>query len=370
MTNEEGDPGFAEKFKDLKLRAKRIRKTKKDLPSGGPFSVETAFAWFTKSDALHDIENAPSPIPPHLRASRWYHSGRVPKSIGDPHDRGWPSSRRNRSFYFYGTDYWGRALELFENGWRGANRKIIDTSEDLINKRSVDLRAPDLLRVWDVAGCYPSVPRALSGQPECMARYQMERNLRNDRRMIRVFVDSSAPHSVPADSLIIRASVIVSIIGALQRNGYSIELWCGNMAKGPVSRRQGLVEAIRIAEASGHLNIENAAFFLGHPSFLRRIIFATKEVLDQRTAKEVGAGFQYGTPTGETESARLLDTLEDLIGPVDLHVPGWDTKIRSGSDVFLWKNICNNGPSREKFFESVSRHILEGMEGKARSCAT
>lgn len=162
-----------------------------------------------------------------------------------------------------GTPSMDAAIRLARNGWQQG----VDDAAAIMETMNLE-HALQRRRAFSVAGGAVSVGRMLAGNPKHMIR----RPKQPGRRVITLFVDNGISAFVDAESLTVRAAVIGAIADMLESNGYSCEIvtLCNVVDRG----RPAQQTAVTLKHAGEKLNIADVVFALGHPSFLRRLIFA------------------------------------------------------------------------------------------------
>lgn len=186
---------------------------------------------------------------------------------------------------FSGTPDLRAAMKLAREGWQ-AGAKAIAKALDSLPPESQSL--PD----WqlEAAGAFPCVPAYLTGEPECMFRFND--GARSERRL--AFV---VPHSygggITPDEAQQYAMAVAALVRAAEASGiesavYSMSCSAGKDYGYSVSC-QLVTYSIAIREFGEPLDLAKVAFAF-HPSFYRRVGFAWRE----RTPEAVAAGVASG----------------------------------------------------------------------------
>lgn len=184
------------------------------------------------------------------------------KPDGAWHDSPW----ENGNGSFRGTASMAEAVSLCRDGWKDGAEQAASI-RDRINARNPV--GPRLSR-YDVAGAFPSVPRALSGNPCYMKRIDAAK-LRK-RPVITLLSDICVQATIKQDRLCRRAAVVAAIIDAIEAAGYA----CNVIATGTTDNGKVCARTSVQAKASDQpADIARLAFTLGHASMLRRFLFAT-----------------------------------------------------------------------------------------------
>lgn len=186
-------------------------------------------------------------------------------------------------------------------------------------------------RKHSLAGGAVSVGRMLAGDPMHMIR----RAPQPGRRVITLFVEVGLSEEIDAATAIERAATIAATIDIMENQGYSCSLVVTDTSMHADKVYYQL--AVKIKEAGERLNINDAVFALGHPSFLRRMSFAACSSADECKSIWYGQGSprnafndkhpcgknEYYFPVFRPETQRRLRSGEqmlDLIKPKGLEL--------------------------------------------------
>lgn len=188
----------------------------------------------------------------------------IPDSVAcDKHDNrnvAWDVPRS-----FAGTNTMQEALDLADNGWQEGSDKAAEVLEIL----STD-HARKRTRRHSVAGGSVNVGRMLAGNPR-----HMRHRAKLDGTIVKtLFVDGGSPAAINADNLVIRAAIVAALSDELERNGYSCEIVVVNCPLVRGTNTSSYQIATRVKLAGDKLNLSDVVFALGHPSYLRRLVFA------------------------------------------------------------------------------------------------
>lgn len=179
----------------------------------------------------------------------------------DSRNIGW---RHNSKFS--GTEDMQQALSLATDGWQQGVENAAAVLEMLTAGHAKQRRPRHTL-----AGGHVNVGRMLAGNP-----VHMRRRVKQDGREVKtLFVDSGSRSTIPADLLIARAAIVAALADMLENNGYSCEIVAVNCPTARDHTTHAYQIATRVKAAGEKFNIEDVVFALGHPSYLRRVIFAT-----------------------------------------------------------------------------------------------
>lgn len=248
-------------------------------------------------------------------------------SLRDPgagRNAGWRPEKRDG---WYGTDDLPAALALARDGWHEG----VDLAESLDVPPAVVRR-----RRYSVAGGSVNVGRMLAGHPAHMR----SRPRQPGRRVVTLFVETFMSAGIDPDNAVIRAALIARIADAMEREGYSCEIVAIVTTRGAFGGGgTGHQHAITLKQAGERLALPDIVFALGHPSFFRRLVFASVGAADECGSTHSTQGsptdaFSTDHPTARNEfyirkltigQQRQIDeddpySMLQFIEPVDLPV--------------------------------------------------
>lgn len=182
-----------------------------------------------------------------------------------------------------GTADMSEALDLARNGWpEGASvaREIMAL-----------LTAPNALqrrRKYSMSGGRVNVGRMLSGNP----LHMISRPRQPGKKIIKLFVETSFPHTITVENAIVRAAVIGAMVQILETNGHSCEII--GVGTNTFRKDPSYQIIVNLKKSGEKLNINDLIFTLGHPSFFRRLMFAITAT--DRQLKNVWSSMGISTP--------------------------------------------------------------------------
>jgi hypothetical protein len=94
------------------------------------------------------------------------------------------------------------------------------------------------------------------------------------RRVVTLFVETFMSSGIDPDNAMLRAVLVAAIADATEREGYSCEIVAVVTTRG-TDGRTGHQHAITLKNAGERLALADIVFALGHPSFFRRLVFAS-----------------------------------------------------------------------------------------------
>lgn len=222
------------------------------------------------------------------------------------YSRAWPSSYCSSTevgkLDFYGTPNREVAFKLASMGW-SEGRKLISKARAQMPKASAKVRIVE----WDVGGAYPDSARASAGVPDCMVTNGNV--VEFPSQIIRIVVSASTPWSTPTPEYINRGAAILSAIEAAELCGYAVQV---EVEETSYRFKEGFSCSILLKQAGQPIDLDSLAFFLIHPSSLRRVFFALIETENKLINMHNG----YGKPTHRPKTMHQ---------PGDIYLPNFKT---------------------------------------------
>lgn len=213
---------------------------------------------FTGFDSLESFADHVESIPGHIaRDTR--------------RDDAWDTSRYYQSFC--GSRDMDQALNVARTGWQEG----IDKAGEYIDLLSV-ANATRKRHTRAMAGGAVNVGRMLAGQPDHMVK----RARMPGKKNITLYVNGGGLCDIQAETMILRAAMIVALIDMLERQDYSctiIVVNCNSFIR--AKDRAGTQQAVTLKTCGEALNLSDIVFGLGHPSMFRRFTFAVVASCDE-----------------------------------------------------------------------------------------
>lgn len=183
---------------------------------------------------------------------------------------GWKITERKCSFT--GTRDMREAIEIARNGWS----KAIEEAEKFISSLDHDF-AKQKRRKHSLAGGHVNIGRMLSGNPVCMTR----RTKQKGNQIITLIIEADVLAQIDASMISKRTYCIAAMVILLERAGFRCEVVAHSGAVSEFNKIRPKVEvsiACVLKQATEYLDLNSIVFALGHPSFLRRFLFALAAV--------------------------------------------------------------------------------------------
>jgi hypothetical protein len=175
-----------------------------------------------------------------------------------------------------GTSSLPEAIAIARRGWSDG-LGIIDKLEFP--------KAHHKQRLRSVAGGTVNVGRMLAGNPAHMTR----RARLPGHRTVTLFVQASMWHGITLWNALLRGWLVMAMIDVLEQTGYRCELIAVRTVIDE-NGDTGAQHAIKLKDARDRLNLSDVSFALGHPSFNRRLCFATVGASEACSAEWRGMG--------------------------------------------------------------------------------
>lgn len=229
------------------------------------------------------IGNNPSladilPALPHGNQSHaYFDSPESLVSFVESHDRrnAWENTAWDAPITFAGNRDMPTTFRMVREGWPEGAAKIARMRDKIIVENP---QRHEYAR-WYVAGAYPSVPRAVAGNPQHMRRKSFADT--HKRPVITIAHHCGGTISVKPDTFSNKAAVVAAIIDVIEDSGYSVELIaCSASANHatPISVAFVHETAVVVKRAGDSVDIGRMAFAIGHSGFFRRLVFACRGI--------------------------------------------------------------------------------------------
>ena len=179
------------------------------------------------------------------------------------------SSRYKTENAFYGYTSFSEALNIGLRGghWPAGAAKIqpVTIDPDLVDPTH---SAHAYSIGADINGVAPIVPAVLSGVPECMLTVEQTMQ---PRKLFTVGVATAVYAGATDDQIFNRGNAVLSILDALQYNGYSVSV---DAVKCNISRGTQATATVQVKASDQHWDASSMAFALCHAAYNRRLGFA------------------------------------------------------------------------------------------------
>lgn len=217
-----------------------------------------------------------------------------PASKADDANR---SSRYGRGDNFYGAT-WAEAYEMAKYGWSSA-RPNLDAILTPVREKLSETLDYSQERGLDMTGFEPDIDLYLSGELECMVDY-VPNEVRKVGKVFNLVVNVGPGGWSTASDIFTKGAAICALVESLQMLGYDLNIWAEDsscpMVYGDYDHHTVLV---RIHRAGDNLDINQVMFPLGHPAWMRRIMFAVREHSDEAIRRQFGYSTKDWNPIAQ-----------------------------------------------------------------------
>lgn len=193
-----------------------------------------------------------------------------------------------RGTKFTMTESFEEACDLLFGGWKKGAEELSAKTEEFFKGSVVSAQSAQNKRktIYDVAGYQVSVPRYLQGVPTSMVRTM---NVPVKDKIVTINKVMGYRGDVRAETILNESAKALAIVKRLEDMGYRVNLNVVNLSRDYGNNMLGL--KVKIKSASERLNISKLAFPMCHPSMMRRVIFAFKEIFPHtKTSFCIGYG--------------------------------------------------------------------------------
>lgn len=208
-----------------------------------------------------------------------------------------------------GTRDFAQADEFLRNGWQEGLEKIDELRAAIVGTAGWGV-FPEAEH--DVEGALVDVGAYVAGEPECMMRF-VDQPAKRNGGLLRVIVNVTGNGDISADAFMQRGAAIVAMVDAMERGGKSVEIVAVECS-GTQSQKTAL--AVTLKSQGEAVEMGRIAYTLGHPSFLRRHMFAVAERQSPAMRKRMNVPNGYGYAVELGGPAR-----DALMGDGDLYIP-------------------------------------------------
>lgn len=214
------------------------------------------------------------------------------------HDSAWDDDNG-----FRGTKSMEEAIALAKEGWKEGRAKVSRLMGKILAANPIRIKPVR----YGIAGAVPNVPRAIAGNPLNM---RIPDKAKASKRPIITLINNTAAHcGHDSDEFLNRAAVVAALIDRLEGAGYACDVVSFAAANSGYDFFGGgdlgdlqFICGVKVKDSNQPVDIGRLAFGLGHPSFVRRLIFAEKG--HDHYCRELGCGLGYPT---EVETEGLAD---------------------------------------------------------------
>lgn len=202
--------------------------------------------------------------------------------------------------HYGGTKDLEDCLELARKGWPHGRDKLVKFKGELDNIVTGGVIKADTYIAE--AGDEVEIGRYLDHEPECMINYRMrEFSGGKGGRVAKLLVNVTSSAGIDSPMAYLRGAVALSFIDALERYGYRVELWIGEVGIQDGSASIFLRTCLKKAQED--YDIDLVAFAMCHPAVQRRMFFRLYEQVPQEKwnveSWRYGGGGTFNDPDPE-----------------------------------------------------------------------
>lgn len=208
---------------------------------------------------------------------------------------------------WYGTPTFEAAVSLCQDGWHDARPKMDAVLVPLRERLSTVLDVVPT-RALDITGYEPDIDLYLDGELECMVD-DLFIEAPKTGKVFTMLVSASYDGGHLGDTILKRGAVIAALVEAFVILGYELEVYVEVSSTGYMDNNPLVWTMLTRAHSAGYnMDLDQLAFVIGHPSWLRRIVFGCMEGESDQVRKGLGATTSggYGRPT-PLQSAKLVN---------------------------------------------------------------
>ncbi len=189
---------------------------------------------------------------------------------------------------FFGSNSFDEATAIARNGWQQGRDKAAELADRITPESTARTFLP--VPTWDVTGDFVDVGAYLTGEPECMVRDEIiERE--QSGKIVAIAVNMGAPHFIAPEAIIRRGSALIALVDLLEQSGLSCEITVFSRSETVTA---GIQYSATLKRAGEAVELDRLAFWLAHPSALRRIIFRLRETERNWKALHATLNSDYG----------------------------------------------------------------------------
>lgn len=173
-----------------------------------------------------------------------------------------------RSRFCGGTT--GEAIRLAREGWAEQLDSTLELAESAIRLAEKEHLIDTFNPIWEVSGAEVDVARYLSGEPECMIDFPLNKTSKSGR-IITLCASVCTSMAIRADSIQRRGKCVVALALALSRLGHNTELWADYSAGNSKHMRR---VRVLVKSADDEIDPSRIMYAYAHPTMQRRLCFA------------------------------------------------------------------------------------------------
>lgn len=196
-------------------------------------------------------------------------------------------------------------VTLATQGWMDARPNVEAILEPVREHMSTLLSdVPD--RFHDITGFEPNIERYIDGEFECMID-EMPIRILKEGKVFTLLINGCFDNMVKKETVFARGAAICALVESLQMLGCDLNIWVETTVRS-VGRKL-LSTLTKVHDAGENLDINNVMFPIGHPGWLRRIVFGIMEgeTVGVRKNFNITEHGGYGVPTSGTMCGEMVN---------------------------------------------------------------
>lgn len=238
------------------------------------------------------------------------------------------------------------AIHLAKRGWQGGTKEIQEYRMQIVDKLIGSLPMPEM--AYSNRGHNFNMTRVLAGNPKAFIHYQYSddigEGLDSNPRIMRFVINITASGSIKHETLLRRGAAAIVLIDTLERYDIRCRVDLVAACSTKLTGGNALEYYIPLKNEGDPLSIDKMAFFLCHPSSLRRLIFAIMEHEPDDIRTRFGIGQDkgaYGIPTIAAQQGDIY--VDQITSPLDWSeelTTMWLTKQLEAQGIKLSKKVA------------------------------
>ena len=230
-----------------------------------------------------------------------------------------PASRDTDDYGWSGTRTFDDACQIARSGWREGSEMAMKYSGMIWSRIGKLVFRPQVRHYEE--GFEWDMDRVLARDPESALDYHNPPSKRlkrgTSKNVVKIYVTVDAYYGATAEIMKRRGAAIGALVNGLEQAGRRVEL----IATCATGRGQKLSHEIMVKSAGAKPNLPALCYMIGHPSVLRRMLFAVWEGEGYRPS-EPGYRYFHGSYGAPAEHPCPPDA-DIVIGVAEYSSPAW-----------------------------------------------
>jgi hypothetical protein len=193
---------------------------------------------------------------------------------------------------------WQQCCQWAREGWPEGLRHAAAIKDALWDAISSHVAFP-VLR-YDVEGAILDIGRLCGGEPEHWGTLETELREMDGTRFLHLVINGCASAGIPAETLQAKAGTLGALVELLEYAGLRVKVTLAIVAG-------HCTTTVPVKEYSDWLDTDRLTFMCGHPSVLRRLMFAIWCSFPRATADQFGFAYPIHGHVGEMPAGERGD---------------------------------------------------------------